>query len=125
MKIAVIIVRVLMGLLFLFSSVTYLFNLIPVPPMEGDMKTFSEGLAASGYLMTLIKVTELICSLALISGFFVPLALVILFPIIVNIFFVHLMLAPEGMPVAIFLLLASLFLAYAKRDHYKGLLAAK
>lgn len=89
------------------------------------MKTFSEGLAASGYLMTLIKVTELICSLALISGFFVPLALVILFPIIVNIFFVHLMLAPEGMPVAIFLLLASLFLAYAKRDHYKGLLAAK
>ncbi|MCD9017043.1 DoxX family membrane protein [Parachryseolinea silvisoli] len=125
MKIAVIIVRVLMGLLFLFSSVTYLFNLIPVPPMEGDMKTFSEGLAASGYLMTLIKVTELICSLALISGFFVPLALVILFPIIINIFFVHLMLAPEGMPVAIFLLLASLFLAYAKRDHYKGLLAAK
>jgi uncharacterized membrane protein YphA (DoxX/SURF4 family) len=125
MKIAVIIVRVLMGLLFLFSSVTYLFNLIPVPPMEGDMKTFGEGLAASGYLMTLIKVTELICSLALISGFFVPLALVILFPIIVNIFFVHLMLAPEGIPVAIFLLLASLFLAYAKRDHYKGLLAAK
>jgi uncharacterized membrane protein YphA (DoxX/SURF4 family) len=125
MKIAVIIVRVLMGLLFLFSSVTYLFDLIPVPPMEGDMKTFSEGFEASGYLMPLIKVTELICSLALISGFFVPLALVILFPIIINIFFVHLMLAPEGMPVAIFLLLASLFLAYAKRDHYKGLLAAK
>lgn len=125
MKIAVIIVRVLMGLLFLFSSVTYFFNLIPIPPMEGDMKTFSEGLAASGYLMTLIKVTELICSLALISGFFVPLALVILFPIVVNIFFVHLILVPENMPVAIFLLLASLFLAYAKRDHYKGLLAAK
>jgi putative oxidoreductase len=125
MKIAVIIVRVLMGLLFLFSSVTYLFNLIPVPPLEGDMKTFSEGLAASGYLMTLIKVTELICSLALISGFFVPLAIVVLFPIIVNIFFVHLMLAPEGMPVAIFVLVGALFIAYAKRDHYKGLLAAK
>ncbi|MBT1688048.1 DoxX family membrane protein [Dawidia soli] len=125
MKIAVIIVRVLMGLLFLFSSVSYFFNLIPVPPLEGNMKTFSEGLAASGYLMTLIKGTELICSLALISGFFVPLALVVLFPIIVNIFFVHLLLAPDGMPVAIFVLAGALFLAYAKRDHYKPLLTAK
>lgn len=125
MKIAVIIVRVLLGLLFLFSSVTYLFNLIPVPPLEGDMKTFSEGIMASGYLMTLIKATELVCSLALISGFFVPLAIVVLFPIIVNIFFVHLMLAPEGMPMAIFILVGALFIAYAKRDHYKGLLAAK
>jgi uncharacterized membrane protein YphA (DoxX/SURF4 family) len=125
MKIAVIIVRVLMGLLFLFSSVVYLFKLFPVPPMEGDMKTFNDGLTASGYLMPLIKVTELVCSLALISGFFVPLALVILFPIIINIFFVHTILAPEGMPVAIFLLVATLFLAYAKRDHYRGLLAAK
>jgi putative oxidoreductase len=125
MKIAVIIVRVLLGLLFLFSSVVYLLQLFPVPPLQGDMKTFNDGLTASGYLMPLIKVTELICSLALISGFFVPLAVVVLFPIVINIVFVHALLAPEGMPVAIFVLVASLFLAYAKRDHYKGLLSAK
>ncbi len=121
MKIAVIIVRTLVGLLFIFSSVAYFANLIPQPEMTGPLKTFNEGLAASGYFMTLLKVTELVCGIALVSGFFVPLALVILAPIVINIFFVHLTLAPEGLPIAAFLVLASIFLGYGYRKSYDPL----
>ena len=122
MKIVMVIVRTLMGLLFIFGSVAYFFNLVTPPPMEGAIKTFNEGLAASGYFFTLLKVTELVCGLLLISGYFVPLALVVLSPIIVNIFFVHTVLDRSGLPVAIFLVVANIFLAYYYRDAFKPLL---
>lgn len=125
MKIAVIIVRILLGLLLLFSSVVVLFKLAPQPEVQGAVKTFNEGLTASIYLMPLIKVTELICAIAFLTGFFVPLATVVLFPITVNIVLFHAFLAPEGLPIAIFVLLANLFLAYAYRKHYEPLLMVK
>lgn len=125
MKVALIIVRVLLGLLFLFSAAAYFFELVPVPEIEGDLKIFNEGLEASGYLMPLVKVVELLCAIAFLSGRFVPLATVALFPISLNIFLVHAFLAPEGLPVAVFVLLGNLFLAYACRRHYRSLFSSR
>lgn len=122
MRIAMIIVRSLMGLLFIFASVTFLFGLITPPPMEGPIKTFNEGLAASGYFFYLLKVVELVCGILLLVGWFVPLVLVVLAPIVINILMVHLFLDRTGLPVAIFLVLASIFLAYYHRDRYAPLL---
>jgi putative oxidoreductase len=125
MKIAMIIVRTLMGLLFLFGAVVYFFDLVTPPPMEGPIKMFNEGLAASGYFFTLLKITELVCAILLLVGRFVPLVLVILSPIIINIFMVHLFLDRTGLPVAIFLVVANIFLAYCYRDAFKPLLTSK
>lgn len=124
MRIAVIIVRTLMGLLFLFASITFFFKLITPPPLTGAMKLFNDGLEAARYLMPTVKVIELICGLAFVTGRFVPLATILIAPIIVNIFFVHVLLAPEGIPVAVFLVLANSFLAYYHREAYKPLLKA-
>ena len=124
MKIAMLIVRTLLGLLFVFASVTFLFNLISPPPMpDGPLKSFNEGLAASGYFFMLLKVTELCCGILMLSGRFVPLALVVLAPISINIFMVHLTMARDGLPVAVFVVVSHLFLAYYYRDAFKPLLA--
>ena len=48
MKIAVIIVRTLMGLLFIFASVVVLLNLVPQPELTGKTKIFMDGMNASG-----------------------------------------------------------------------------
>jgi putative oxidoreductase len=125
MKIATIIVRVLLGLLFIFASVAYFLNLIEPPEMEGNILSFNEGLAASGYLFPLIKTIELLGGLALLAGLFVPLATVVLFPISLNILLMHLLLDPAGLPVAIFVIGANLFLAYACRHHYRALFSVK
>jgi uncharacterized membrane protein YphA (DoxX/SURF4 family) len=125
MKIAAIIVRVLMGALFAFSGVMGLFVMKTMPPMEGSMKTFMDGLLATHYFLTLLEVIELACGLALLSGFFVPLALVILAPVIVNIFFVHLFMEPSGLPVAILLVLGNAFLGFYYRDRFSLILRAK
>jgi putative oxidoreductase len=124
MKKAAIILRSLMGLLFLFASITYLFKLITPPPLTGAMKIFNDGLEASVYMMPTVKVIELICGLAFVSGRFVPLATILISPIIVNIVLVHAFLAPEGLPAAIFLVIANIFLAYYNREAYKPLLKA-
>lgn len=121
MKVATIIVRMLMGALFVFASTAYFFDLVPQPPLEGDMKTFREGLDAAGYLMPTVKTVELLCGLAFLSGFFVPLASVVITPVIVNIVGVHVFLDPAGLPVAIFLVGANGFLAYRFRDTYRTL----
>jgi putative oxidoreductase len=86
-----LVVRLLLGALFLFSGIAYFAMPTPdIPP--GDLSTFMTGMMASKYFFTLLKCTEIFCGALLVSGFFVPLALVILAPISINIFFVHLFL---------------------------------
>jgi len=125
MKIAVIIVRTLMGLLFIFASVTYFLDLVPVPEMTGAVKTFNDGLRATPYFMPVLKTTELLCGLAFLTGRFVPLATVVIAPIILQIFLFHAFMDKTGLPVAIFLVAANLFLAYAYRRSYSQLVEAK
>ena len=125
MKIAVIIVRILMGLMFLFSSAVVLFKLMPQPEPQGVVKEFMTGVTAVVYLMPLIKITEMVCAIAFLAGRFVALANVILFPITVNIVFFHAFAEPQGLPIVILLLLGHLFLAYAYREKYKPMLTAK
>jgi uncharacterized membrane protein YphA (DoxX/SURF4 family) len=125
MKIAVIIVRVLMGLLFLFASIVYFLNLFPQPELTGNTKAFMEGVSATDYLMPLIKITELLCGIAFVSGYFVSLATIVIAPIVVNIFLFHAFVDTQGLPVGIFLVLANIFLAYAYWDKFKPLLEAK
>ncbi len=125
MKIAAIIVRVLMGLMFAFSAIVVLFKLVPQPEMTGDIKTFMDGVNATGYMMTTIKVIELICAAAFLSGRFVPLAAVVIFPININILLFHVTIAPEGLLIAILLMAGNLFLAWYYRDKYKPLFESK
>lgn len=125
MKVALIIIRLLMGLMFAFASVTFFFKLMDVPEATGNVKIFNDGIMASIYLMPTVKVFELLCALAFLSGRFVPLATVVIFPIILNILLFHVFLEPSGLPIAVLLMLGDLFLAYYYRDRFKPMLAAK
>jgi len=125
MRIAVVIVRVLMGLLFLAAAILFFFKLGPQPELKGSAKLFMEGMQAATYFLPFMMGTQLVCGLAFLIGRFVPLATVVIFPVTLNILLYHTFVLPEGLPVAIVLLLANLFLAYAYRKHYGPLLAAK
>jgi uncharacterized membrane protein YphA (DoxX/SURF4 family) len=125
MKIAVIIFRVLMGLMFAFASITFFFKLVDVPELTGSVKIFNDGIAASVYLMPTVKVFELLCAIAFLSGRFVPLATVVIFPITLNILLFHAFLQPSGLPIAILMMAGNLFLVYYYRNKYKAILTAK
>ena len=90
-------IRVLTGIMFTASAIAGMMGMVP-PPEASAAQAFMGVLFSSG-LLYLVKILELVCGLALISGFFVPLALLILAPIIVNIVFFHLALDPSGLVV--------------------------
>ncbi|MBI1862297.1 MAG: DoxX family membrane protein [Deltaproteobacteria bacterium] len=105
-----LVVRILLGALFVFGGVAFFFT--TPPPLTGDMATFFNGLTASKYFFILLKGTEILCGLFLLSGFFVPLALVILAPIVLNILMVHAILEPSGLVTAVVIAVAVTFLAF-------------
>ncbi|WP_395655095.1 DoxX family membrane protein [Flavobacterium sp.] len=119
MKIATIIVRVLLGAMMLFASISYFFNLGEQPAPTGDMATLMGGLMASKYMFPLVKSIELIAGLMLVSGKFVKLGTLLLLPISMNIFLIHTVTQVSDLPVAIFVLVANVFLIYANWDGFK------
>ena len=80
---------------------------------------------ASGYFFPLLKTTEMLCGVFLLSGRFVPLALTVLAPIIVSIVAFHVFLAPSGLPLALLVLVLELVLARADRSAFRSLLRAR
>lgn len=121
MKIATLIVRSLLGILFLFTSVSYFLHLNPEPASTGDFKAFQVGLVASTYLIPLAKSIELLCGLSFVTGKFTTLANIIIFPVIINILLINYFLTPENLPIAIGIFLANVFLIYSHWENYKGL----
>jgi len=93
--------------------------------LTGNTKTFFDGLGASGYILPVSKVFELLCAAAFMAGRFVALAVILIFPIVLNILFINAIHLPSGLPIAIALFLGVLFLAYVNRESYRPLLAAK
>lgn len=105
--------RILLGLIFFAFGLMGLFNVFE-PPKElpEKLQAFNAGLAASGYFFQLLKGTEAVCGLLLLLGWFVPLALVVLAPIVLNIFLVHVFLAPDGLPVAVVVGVLTAYLSF-------------
>ncbi len=113
-----VVLRTLMGLMFVFAGITGLFNLVPAPPdLPENLQAFNTGLAASTYFFPLLKITETICGILLLTGLYVPLALVVLAPIVLNIFFTHLFMAPSGLPLAAVLGIILIYLSFFARPY--------
>lgn len=116
MKKVTLALRILLGLVFVGSGVAFFATPIPeIPP--GPMADFMKGMMATGYFFYLLKCTEIACGLLLLSGRFVPLALVVLAPIILNIFMVHLMMAREGLWLAVVIGLIESYLAFFSAEY--------
>ncbi len=108
-----LIARILLGLVMFLSGLAGLLNLVPPPPdLPADLVTFMSGLMVTKYFFPLLKLTETVCGLMLLTGFFVPLALVVLAPVVLNIFLVHAFLQPSGLPLAIIIGLLMVYLSF-------------
>ena len=94
MSIVTLLARLLLGLVFTVFGANGFFHFLPMPPMQGKAHDFIMALVNSGYMMQVAFGVQLICGVLLLLGLFVPLALVLLAPIIVNIVLFHAMLEP-------------------------------
>lgn len=119
------IARILLGLIFFVFGLNGFLNFMPMPAMPEAAGSFMGALGATGYFFPFLKVVEILCGLLLLIGRFVPLALTALAPIVLNIVFFHVFLAPGmGMVPGVLALILGCYLAYAYRDSFSGVLNA-
>lgn len=100
MKTAFTVARILLGLIFLVFGLNGFLQFIHMPPPTGVAAQFAGALFVSHYLVV-VFLLELITGALLLANRFVPLALVLLGPVIVNIFLFHAFMAPSGLPLAV------------------------
>lgn len=117
--------RLFLGLVFTVFGLNFFLHFLPTPAPAPRAAAFAGALFSSGYLFPLLKTTEVIAGLLLLSGRFVPLALAVLAPIVVNIVGFHLFLAPSGVPLALALLATELYLSWAYRAAFAPMLRAR
>ena len=122
MKIAVLIVRILLGLAFFGGGLNHIINAHTMP-MPGDAGVYINLLITTKY-MTIVGLLELIGGLLLIVGRFVPLGLTILAPIIVNIVLFAVCISHQGLWVGLLCVVLEAFLIWAYRLSFRGLFDA-
>jgi putative oxidoreductase len=121
MNVLTIIVRILLGLIFVFFGSNAFLRFLPMPPLpQGVTGEYLHAFFASGYVYV-VGGFQVIGGLLLLIGRFVPLGLTILGAIIVNIWTFHLLMAPEGLPPGIVVTILELFLVWRYRDAFKGI----
>ena len=118
MKIAILICRILSGLIFTVFGLNQFLHFIPMEAPTGDAGVFFTGMVKSVYLIPTMGFFMTASGIALLVNRFVLVALVILFPLILNILLFHIFLEPNGLAMAIALMAMNLFLVYANRDHF-------
>jgi uncharacterized membrane protein YphA (DoxX/SURF4 family) len=117
--------RLVLGLVFLVFGLNGFLHFLPQPPMTGPAGAFVGALASSGYLLSLLSATQVLSGALLLSGLFVPLALTLLAPVIVNIVAFHLFLAPGNYVVVGAVLVSEFFLAWCYRAAFASMLQAR
>ena len=117
--------RLALGAGFLVFGLNGFLHFAPTPPVPEAAGGFLGALAATGYMFPLIKGTEVVAGALLLANRYVPLALALLAPVLVNIVAFHAFLAPAGLALPVVLLAAELALAWAYRGTYASMLTAR
>jgi len=123
MKIATLIARILLGLMFTVFGLNTFFHFIPMQLPPGDAGALSTIMFSHGWF-TFIGILYLIAGVLLLIGRYVGIALTILGPIIVVILLFHITLMPQGIGMALLVAALEIFLIYAYRHHFGDIFSA-
>ena len=124
MRIASIIARYLAGTIFLVMGLNGFLNFIPMPPPPGVAGQFMGILYVSHYVWVIFGF-QIIGGLLLLVNRYVPLALAILAPVIVNILTFHVLMAPSGLPVALLAAILWTVIFIEVRPAFSGLFQSR
>jgi uncharacterized membrane protein YphA (DoxX/SURF4 family) len=124
MRIAALIARYLLGLIFVVFGANGFLHFIPMPPPPGVAGQFMGALFVS-HVLVVVFLLELIPGILLLVGRYVPLALVLLGPVIVNILLFHVFMAPSGLPLAAVVVILWGLTAWSVRSAFAGIFLAK
>ncbi|HYU46214.1 MAG TPA: hypothetical protein VEK84_08565 [Terriglobales bacterium] len=124
MRTASAIARYLLGVIFLFFGLNGFLHFIPLPPPGGVAGQFMGALFVSHYFVLIFGI-QVIGGVLLLANRFVPLALAVLAPVIVNILAFHASMAPSGLPLALFVAVLWAVIFVDVRPAFAGLFQSR
>lgn len=125
MKLLTVLLRLGLGTIFVIYGLDGFFHFMPPHPTTEKADAFVSALIDSGFLWQVMKGTQVVAGGLLLADWFVPLALVLLAPIIAIIFLMQLFIDPAGLPVGTGIGVLELALAWLYRDYFKHVLVRK
>jgi putative oxidoreductase len=124
MRTASLIAQYLVGVTFLVFGLNGFLNFIPVPPLGGIAGQFMGALYASHYLWV-ISAFQVIAAVLLLTNRYVPLAVAMLAPVLVNILSFHVLMVPSGLPLALFVAVLWAVIFADVRSAFTGLFQSR
>ena len=121
MKIAALISRILLGLVFVVFGLNGIHPFIPMGQMPAGLAGQFVGALIQSHFALIVAVLQVIGGILLLVNRYVTLGLVILGPIIVNIFLFHALMEHTGLPLAIVVVILWVILAYHARRNLSGI----
>jgi len=115
------ILSVIYGLFLLIFGLNGFLNFFPLPEMTEEAGTFAGSLAQTGYIFPIVGALQIIVGILLIVNKFRPLTLIVIFPIMLNAFLLHLFLDPAGIAGSLVAIILNVLLFIAHRESYKNL----
>ena len=124
MKTTIIVARILLGLMLLIFGLNKFLQFMPMPSMPEAAGEFMGALGKSGYIFPIIAIVEISTGVLILINKYTALALVVLFPIMLNALLFHVFLDIAGIGGAALANVLNVFLFFAYKDKYKELLLA-
>lgn len=124
MKIAATIARYLLGLAFTVFGLNGFLQFMPAPPLTGLPLQFFTVMTASHYMVPVFLV-QVVSGLLFLANRYVPLALAMIAPVIVNILIYHITMNPEGIVPGIIVTICWVILFSRYRASFAGLFVAR
>lgn len=124
MKVASTVARYLLGIMFTVFGLNGFLHFLPMPPMAGRAGEFLGLLASSHYLVPVFAI-QLACGLLFLAGRYVPLALALIAPVIVNVLLFHALMEPGGIAPGVVAAVCWLFVFYRVRAAFAGIFWAR
>jgi len=119
MKTVYTVARFLLGLIFTVFGLNGFFHFIPMQPPSGVAGQYLAALFVSHYVIP-IFLLQVVGGVLLLVNKYVPLALLLLGPVVVNILMFHGFMAPEGLPLALITTVLWLIVFYGVRSAFAG-----
>jgi uncharacterized membrane protein YphA (DoxX/SURF4 family) len=113
---AKLIIRILFGLMLVVFGLNKFLQFMPMPPMPEAAGEFMTALVTSGYLMVVVALVEIATGILLLINKYQSLALIIVFPVILNAFLFHLFLDISGIGGALLAIAMNVFLFLANKE---------
>lgn len=124
MKIAALISRIILGVIFVFFGLNGFLHFLPAPLPQGLAGQFLGALMQSHYVWAVAGL-QIIGGVLFLANRYVPLGLVLLGPLIVNIDLFHILLLPAAAEVAVVVTIGWIIIFIQQRQYFSGIFVQK